>query len=411
MDVKIENKSEKMPIKIIVSLCFFTIIVFWYFNSPIAHIINKDNILIAVVKKGNVQIDVHGYGELVSNTQKILTAKTNATVNEIVLKPGANVNKKSVIARLDNPELQQKFNNEKMLLSQIKANLRQLKLKHQRALLSQRSKLESLIVKLKTTSLYVEAHKKLVKSGTVSRITHETKMLENRLFNQQVDMQKQQITQLELINDEEINIQLEKIKQQQELLAIANNKLTGLAIVAGMDGILQKLSIELGQSLQQGQEIALIGSSKDLIAMIRVPQIKAYKIEINQNVQIEINQESINGYVVRIDPRVKNNTVSIEIRLRLPLPTSVRVGMDVGAVIETDNLDNVYYLERPVNASAHSNSKLFKLDVEQKSAKLVNVSFGKSSDKYIEIKSGAVLGDAFILSDTSSYSHNELVIE
>ena len=66
-----------------------------------------------------------------------------------------------------------------------------------------------------------------------------------------------------LVHKEAINIQKERIKQQIGRLDIANSRLEKLQVKAGFNGVLHRLSVALGQSLSAGQEMALIGSTKE----------------------------------------------------------------------------------------------------------------------------------------------------
>lgn len=411
MDIKKKSTKSTKSTKSILFLAVVSILVLIsYLNRSDTQTMKKSDIIIGVVNKGNFQIEVQGYGKFISNKQKIITSLSDATVKEIFIRPGNKVNENSIIAKLENPELLQKYNNEIQELSQVNANLRQLKLNHRRNLLNEESKFEDLVAKSQISNLYVVAHEKLVESGTISKITYESRKLESKLFDKQVVIQKQRINQLNLSNNEEINIQLEKIKQQEDILNIAKNKLEGLVITAGMEGVLQRLSIELGQSISQGQEIALIGSTEDLIAIIRVPQIRANMIKIDQVAKIDTHQGLIQGRIARIDPRVENNTVSVEVEFLEKLPKSVRPEMNVEGVIIVERLNDVYYIDRPVNSISNSNGTLYKVLKTQNRAQRQQVQFGKGSDKMIEILSKVMIGDEFILSDLPNVKLDEFII-
>lgn len=100
-------------------------------------------------------------------------------------------------------------------------------------------------------------------------------MVQEAQLNKRIQIHKQRTIALKLVNQEAINIQNEQIIQQQGQLDIAQNRLVRLTVKARFDGVLRRLSVELGQSLAAGQEIALIGSVQDLIALVRVPQSTA----------------------------------------------------------------------------------------------------------------------------------------
>jgi multidrug efflux pump subunit AcrA (membrane-fusion protein) len=250
-----------------------------------------------------------------------------------------------------------------------------------------------------------------VKSGIVSVLDYKDSLVQEAQLNKRIQIHKQRTIALKLVNQEAINIQNEQILQQQGQLDIAQNRLARLTVKAGFDGVLQRLSVELGQSLAAGQEIALIGSVQDLIALVRVPQSKAQQIFIGQKTIIDTRRDKIIGTVSRIDPVVVDNTVEVEIALPDQLPPSARPQLSVDAVIITDVLSNVTYMERPVNGQANSNSSLFRLDDSNNVAVRTQVQFGKEAGRYIEIIEGAKVNDIFIVSDLSLVKNPEVMIE
>ena len=88
----------------------------------------RKDLLLATVKQGDIDVTVEGYGKLTSDKLQLITTLTQATVEEIVLKPGATVTKESIIVKLANPELQQQVQSAEYSLAESKANLRQQKL-------------------------------------------------------------------------------------------------------------------------------------------------------------------------------------------------------------------------------------------------------------------------------------------
>jgi multidrug resistance efflux pump len=360
--------------------------------------VDRSTLLIETVQHGELEVIIEGYGSLISNRQQLITTLSSATVKEIVLKPGAQVKTNSVIVWLENPELQQQVENAEQELIQTEANLRQLKLNNQRETLTESANLAEITARFETAELKRIAEEKLVAQGIVSQLTFQQTALDEKQFKQRIAILKQRIEQLALVHEESVNIQLERIKQQQGRLNIAQSRLDKLTIRAGFDGVLQRLSVELGQSLSPGQEVALIGSVTDLIALIRVPQSQAQLVSIGKTAIIDTRRDKINGVVSRIDPIVDNNTVEIEIALPASLPASARPQLSVDGVIIADTLKNMTYIKRPAGAKAESNVSLYRMDNAQ-SASLQDLRFGVQAGQKIQIVSGAKAGEQFIISD------------
>jgi HlyD family secretion protein len=235
----------------------------------------------------------------------------------------------------------------------------------------------------------------------VSQLTFQQSVLDERQLKQRIAILKQRIEQLKLVHNESVNIQLERVKQQQGRLNSAGSRLDKLTVRAGFDGVLQRLSVELGQSLAAGQEVALIGSVTDLIALIRVPQSQAQLITIGKVAIIDTRRDKIEGVVSRIDPIVDNNTVEIEIALPASLPASARPQLSVDGVIIADTLQNISYIKRPAGAKSNTSVSLYRLDSQQ-SATSQALRFGAQAGQFIQILSGASVGEQFIISDLSN---------
>lgn len=370
----------------------------------------RKDLLLATVKQGDIDVTVEGYGKLTSDKLQLITTLTKATVEEIVLKPGATVTKESVIVKLANPELQQQVQSAEYSLAESRANLRQIKLNQRREELTEKSNFLELVSEHKGARLTLTAQNKLVKSGIVKQIEYQESILREEQLNERIEIFKERNEQLKEVHKEAINIQLERIKQVEQRLKIAKDRNSKLVVRAGFDGVLQRLSVKLGESLAAGQEVALIGSVTELIALIRVPQNQVQLVKVGQKVMVDTRQKLIEGIVKRIDPIVDQNTVEVEISFPGKLPQSARPEQSIDAVITAKTLENIYYIDRPANVKAQSNTSLYQLNKALSEAKRVDVDFGEKTGRFIEIRSGADLGDQYIISDLSNYKTPKITI-
>ena len=362
----------------------------------------RSDLLIATVQQGDLDVVIDGYGVLTSDKQQLITSFSAATVKEIVLKPGAQVKANSVIALLENPELVQQVENAEQELTQLKANLRQLKLNNQREKLNEAANLAEIKAQLETAELTRKAEEQLAAKGIVSDLNFQQTLLNEKQLQQRIEILTERNAQLSLVHEESVNIQLERIKQQEGRLQIAQSRLDKLTVRAGFDGVLQRLSIELGQSLAAGSEVALIGSVTDLIALIRVPQGQIQQVQIGQKTIIDTRRDKIEGVVSRIAPIVSDNTVEVEIALPSNLPASARPQSSVDGMIIADSLTDVLYLKRPAGTKSNQQLNLYQIQSDNQHAKLNELKFGVQAGQFMQVQSGAKAGDQFIISDLSS---------
>jgi len=413
MDIIKEKKQTilNMKTKIAIGLLATLLIIFSLINLSLNQVtLTKKDLLISQVQQGDLAITVDGYGKLVSEKLQLITALTQATVEEILLKPGAIVSKDSVIVRLANPELQLNVENAQQELAQYKANLRQLSVNQTRELLTEQATIAEIKSRYEAAKLKRVAEQSLIADGIVSDLTFKQSQLNENQLSERVSILSEKLQQLYLVHSEAINIQKERIKQRLGRLSIAKSRLEKLQVKAGFDGVLQRLSVNLGQSLAPGQEVALIGSIKDLIAEIKVPQNQSYLVKLGQKVIIDTRQTTITGVVARIDPVVEDNTVSIDVKLPNNLPESAKPQQNIDAEIVSKTLNNIKYIERPANLKAQSTLSLYQLNQAQDLAASKPVEFGEKTGRYIEILSEVNIGDRFIISDLSNYQPNEIAI-
>jgi len=414
--VKQQRKSamlSKNTLLTVGAVLLLAVLLFWATKSASSVSVARTDILIASVKQGDLEVIIEGYGSLKSDKQQLITTFSRATVKEIILKPGASVQAQSIIVQLENPELQQQLDSAKRDLAQASANLRQLKLNQQREKLNESATLAQISADFESASLKEVAEKKLEKQGIVSTLTYQQTRLHAQQLDKRINILKQRMYQLSLVHKEAINIAQERVHQQQGLVDISQARLDKLTVRAGFDGVLQRLSVELGQSLSPGQEVALIGSVTDLIALIRVPQSQAQQIMIGQTTIIDTRRDKIVGVVSRIDPIVADNTVEIEIALPKQLPASARPMLSVDGTITADTLNNVMYIQRPANVKGNSEISIYRLNSDDQEAQLVRLKLGRQAGRYIEIKQGAAVSDQFIVSDLSNLktTNNTLAID
>jgi multidrug resistance efflux pump len=365
--------------------------------------------LLGKVQQGNLQVEITGYGVLRSDKQKLLTALTAATVEEVVLKPGAKVSKDSVLLKLSNPELIQELERSNMAVAKEKANLRRLKLDNTRLLLTESAQLSDLTAQYKKAELKRAAEESLAKSGIVSKLTYQTSVLEQVQLSESMTIQQERIAQLKLVNEEAIKIQQGEISQVEAMNKSIQHRVDKLTVTAGINGVLQRLPVELGQSVNAGQELALIGSDDDLLALIKVSQAEAENVQVGHNATVKVRRDHITGTVSRITPEVQEGTIEVEIKFNQKLNDAARPELSVDAIIYSAELNNIFYLERPVNVRSHSSKPIYKINSDNKLAQLTTINFGEAAGRYIEITNGAALNDTFILTDMSNFKGSNTI--
>lgn len=373
--------------------------------SPAAdYHINRSQLVLGTVKRGDLQVSVDGYGVLRSNKQRLISAESPATVAEIVLRPGADVLAESVILQLQDPQLQQELDTASMAVSRQQAALKRGQLANQREVLAEEAVLAELTAQRDTQKLRLAATRDLATRGVIPAIEFKSAELQERQLSERIQLQQQRLQQLKDVAAEDLNIATEELNQAKALLLRLEQRVDKLTVRAGIAGVLQRLPVELGQSVTAGQELALVGSRQDLQALIRVSQSKVEQLRVGQQAIINTRRETSKAEVSRITPQVQEGTVEVELCFIDAVPASARPELNVDAQIFTAELKNVLYLERPVNVQSHARSKLFRYDQSNQQLQVAALQFGDEAGRFLALQTGANEGDTFVVSDMAAFA-------
>lgn len=355
----------------------------------------KDTVDIVQVEVGEFSQKVNGYGALESLHQRLITASSTGTIDEILLKPGAEVSAETVLMTLSNPALEANVKDVMADLHNKKTTKRKMYLEQQRELLLQESNLAQLIASAELANLKVEAQAPLIKVGIISGMEGKRIELEAKQLNERVALEQQRFEKLQEVHKEQLLIQDDAIAQAQSKFEDAKSQLERLVVKAGIDGVLQQLPVSLGQSVNTGDQLALVGNMDALIAQVKVPQLQANLIQVGQEAEIDTRHGLVSGQVIRIDPVVNQGAVSVEIQLPPNLSSNIRPMQVIDAVIYGESRLGVASVKMPSGLTHSGKQSVFKLinDVE---AVKVDVQFGQAASDVVEVVSGLKPGDKII---------------
>lgn len=403
MDIK-RDKSSKNPIskvhKVLLALALLLVVViFINFNS--ATTIPRSQLLISVVSQGDLDTKVKGSGSLRSEHIRVVSAPSNSVVKEIFLKPGVRVNEGDVIAQLENLLLEQEVEAAEWALSQAKSNYRKTVVNNKMSMLDVIDSITKATSQHKVSKMELAATEEIFSEGIVSAIDYKKLQEEVRQHQRNLTFLMNKKEVLAEAHDELLLIASDEVKQKEKEFKSVQGRFKQLTVRANAEGILQSLEIEPGQSLVLGDNIAMIGSIVNLIAIVKVPQNEAANIEVGDSANLSNGRDKFAGVVDRIAPVVTDNSVEVEIHFPQPLPESVRPQQRVDSTIITGTLKDVTYITRPSSGRENTTLSLFKVGLNGDSATLTRFETGVIADNKIVIRGNVKKGDEIIVSDLS----------
>ena len=379
--------KEKLFYSILVFCSFLLVLISWNIGYSVKQeFIKKNTIKIAKVQSGSFVEKINGYGELQSINQRLITSENHATIDGIILKPGAKVNSDTIILTLKNPEVERKLIAVKSSLKNAEIALKKQDLLQQREILEQKSLLSDLNMELELAELQVEAETTLAESGVVSKMEFKRSLVKAKQLKTRITFLKNKLKKLAEVHIQQLRLLKDAVTQASSEVRAIELQIENLQVKAGLNGVLQRLPISLGESVQPGKTLALVGSLTPLMAQIRISQLKASSLSVGARADIDTRHGVVQGFVTRIDPVIDDGAVLVDIKLP-QTSNDVKPMQVVDAVIYGKSENDVLYVKKPIGVFANSKVSLFKL-TNNNLAQKVEVSFGNISGDQIEIKSG-----------------------
>ncbi len=408
MDIKRPQKSKlkkRAPtvILIVVGLVAVGGITFGLSKlKPAAPTLERSTAVIDTVKRGQMVREVRGIGTLVPQLVRWVPAPAEGRVEKIPLQAGVVVGHDTVIAELSNPKVEQEAMDAEFQVKAAEADAESLRTRLESDSMTLQSTIASINAEYTQAKLQLDTDEVLGKQGLVPEILLKVARVRVSDLANRLKVEQQRLTMGGKSIKAQIAAQQSRISQFRALARLKREQATGLKVRAGTSGVLQEVSVQVGQQVTPGFNIARVADPASLKAELKIAETQIKDVKLGQAVAVDTRNGIIQGEVLRIDPAAREGTFVVDVTLTGPLPASARPDLSVDGTIELERLIDVLYVGRPAFGQGQQTVGLFRLNPDGQEAVRTQVTLGRSSVSTIEIVSGLREGDQVILSDTSA---------
>jgi len=361
------------------------------------------------VKRGPMLRQVRGLGTLVPEEVLQVPANTEGRVDKRHFLPGVKVTPDTILLELSNPELQLQMVDSEWQLKSGEATYTDLKVRLESQRLEQKAKAAQVKSEFTQAKLKSDREAELAKSGLSADLTVRLAKATAEELGERFEIEQQRLANMGEMIEAQLQGQKVEIEKRRAAFNLKKLQVDQLKVRAGTVGVLQTVSVEIGQKVAAGTILAKVVQPWKLKAELKIAETQAKDILIGQPAQIDTRNGIVNGSVIRIDPAVVNGTVTVDVRIEGTLPPGARPDLSVDGTIELEKLSDVLYVGRPVFGQQNSTVGLFRMTPDGKEASRVQVQFGRSSVNQIEIVKGLSVGDKVILSDMSNWDAHQRI--
>jgi RND family efflux transporter, MFP subunit len=277
-------------------------------------------------------------------------------------------------------------------------------------LLAQQSVLTQAKFAMERAQVRLDAEAKLAGQNIISAIDYANSKLNVAQTKQQYALELERFNAIR----DNVKVQIEVRQSRANELAKAHERakdqVSNLQVVSNIDGVVQDLSVDVGQQMQPGAAIGRIAQPGELYAELRIPAREATDVQTGQKAVIDTRNGTVEGTVSRIDPGVRDGTVIVDIDLKGAMPQGARPQLQVEGIVYIAQLPNTLYVGRPAYVKSNAEITVYKLDDSGRYAARSPIRAGKVSLDYLQVLSGLKEGDRIITSETGEWRNKDRVL-
>ena len=377
--------------------------------KPAVPAVERATLLIDTVKHGDITIEVRGIGTLVPEEIVWIPALFDSQISKILVKSGQTVKPSTILMVLDNPDMQLAAGDLEWQIRQAEAAYSDLRVRLQSQRLDQQANLAAVASEVQQAQLTKDRDQQLLSMGLKSDLEVRLSVAKWEQLQGKHGLEQQRLDIMGESVDAQLDAQKVQIEKLRAALTLKRRQVRDLTVRAGTSGVIQEVTLQVGQRVTPGTVLAKVAEPRKLKAELKIPETQAKDIAVGQPAEIDTRNGLVSARIVRIDPNVVNGTRTVECQILGKLPPGAVPDLSVDGTIQIAKLDGINYVGRPVFGQPGGHTTLFKLEEEGKFASRVPVTFGRASVNSIQVVDGLKAGDQVILSDMSAQEQNNRI--
>ncbi len=370
--------------------------------KPAAPTLDRSTAVIETVKRGQMLREVRGIGTLVPQETRWVPAPADGRVEKILVQAGVEVTPSTVLVELSNPQMEQQATDAEFQVKAAEADEENLKVRLESETMTQKAAIATINSQYSQAKLQLDADEVLAKQGLVADLVLKISRVSVQDLANRLKVEQERLAVSSKSTKAQLNAQGSRLQQLRVLAKLKREQVDALKVRAGTGGVLQVVSVQVGQQVQPGLNIARVADPASLKAVLKVAETQIKDVKIGQPVAVDTRNGMIQGQVSRIDPAAREGTFEVDASLTGPLPPSARPDLSVDGTIELERLVDVLNVGRPAFAQQQQSVGMFVLTADGTEAVRTTVTLGRTSVSTVEIISGLREGDQVIISDTSA---------
>jgi len=372
--------------------------------------VDSERLTISPVQRGPFQEFIPITGEIIPRETRYLVASEGGRVEKIYVLSGTRVKKGDRILKLSNTNLLLDIMYREAELYRQSNNLRNTRLELERYGIDLDQQLARLGFEVTEAEKKFKRYTYLFKEGIVSEESFQTAennyryLKENYALTQRsketdLSFRKQQIRQLE-----------SSLKRMEENLEIVKKKQDELTIRAPIDGLLNLVEMEIGESKDRGVRLGQVDGVNSFRVRARIDEHYIARVEKGRIGTYTFSGEEFRLVSAIVYPVVEERQFKVDFNFQGDKPQNIRRGQTLHIRFELGDLAEALLLPRGAFYQNTGGNWVFVLDADERKAVKRQVKLGRQNPLFFEVLEGLTPGERVITSSYENFGDAEELI-
>jgi len=339
----------------------------------------------------------------------VIAAVEGGRVEEKFVEDGAMLKSGQLILRLSNPDLQLSYlNQEADIINQISQIQNMSLLRDQQSLNLRESALD-VEYRIDLLSKRLKRTRSLARDGVVAPV--ELQEMEDEYNN----LVRRKALLLKTIEKDSLSglIQTRQMDNSLDLmrrnLDIAKQNLDNLLVKAPIEGQLSGLSAELGESVQEGIQLAQIDDLSAYKVRVRIDEFYISRIYPEQKGFFIFAGKTYELKIAKIYPQVANGAFEADMAFTGPFPAAIKRGQTLSVNLELSAEQEALLISRSSFYQSTNGKWVYVLNPGGQTAVKRAIRLGRQNPSYYEVLEGLNAGEVVIVSGYEDFGEKDIL--
>lgn len=416
MDRVIEKKkwTGKKIMSIAAAIILASVIVFAFFrNGKSQTTIDKNTIRIAEVIKSDFQEFIPADGMVVPVQSIYLDALVGGKVETIFVEDGAFVKAGDTLAKLANPGLQLDYMNKETQMIDIMNNLQNTQLSLKQNAINQKKELLEIKYQASKAQDTWQRSKQLWQKKAITEQQYQEDKRNYHYLQNKVVLTEKALLQDSIATVLQMKQLKESVKRMNRNLAMIQENLQNLYILAPIAGQLSSLNLEIGELKTSGDRLGQIDILNSYKIKAHIDERYISRTQVGQISKLERRVGSIDLKITKIYPEVQGGKFEIDLVFadKNDIPSDIKRGQNVQLKLLYGTSAESLLLKKGGYFHDTGGKWVYVLDKDGKAIK-TPITIGKQNAEYYELLDGLQEGNRVIISSYKAFDEkDELILE